>query len=197
MRCRCGAKWCWYCFRTIEQCEAEQCVVAVEGPDLHDESYSDYDDDDDDDDDDDNDGDGGLEDMIVLRPEHHVPSPVLEERIAASSTPYPVTASEADRRTEEEYRVIPFNCLHHWYPVEGFESDASLVYNCERCWGFVYARMNLNANSPPLPSPLSREREYVVDGEEKLEYDTLQDNTMLRCWVCSQVVCNRCRRRGF
>ena len=202
MRCRCGAKWCWYCFRTIEECEDEQCVVAVEGPDLHDEIYTS--DDDSDDGDRRGEGDGGLEDLIVFRPEY-VSSVTLQDSAATNDASSAITPSESDRRTEEEYRVIPFNCLHHWYPIEDFESDATLAYNCERCWSPVYARLNNTTNSSaqqqqqaqPQSGPLTRERQLVIDGEEKSAYDVMQDHIMLRCWVCSQTICNKCRKHGF
>lgn len=206
MRCRCGAKWCWYCFRSVEECDDEPCVVSVEGPDLHDELYSSDESNDnirdggaegdnndiDIYDDRKEEGDGGLEDMIAFRASY-IPEVYQQQDLSAHDLP-PVT-SNVDRRTEEECRVVPFNCLHRWYPVEEFESEASLTYDCERCWGQVYARLtDMPTAEVPSVGLVPVHRELVVDGETNPDYDIMQGHIMFRCWICSQTICNECRK---
>lgn len=209
MRCRCGAKWCWYCFRPVEECEDEPCVIAVEGADLHGEMYSsdesndeNYDDDghhtmeqDYDTDDDNGAGDGGLEDMIAYRASY---IPVMHRQDSSAhgiQNDLHLVTSDADRRTEEECRVVPFNCLHKWYPVEDFEAEASLTYDCERCWEQVYARLtDIPTSELPAVGLVPVQRELVDDGDSKSDYDIMQDHIMFRCWICNQTICNKCRK---
>ena len=215
MRCRCGAKWCWYCFRSVDECEDEPCVVVVEGADFHGEMYSSDESDNDhhhghghghgDDgssmtleyntDDEKEVGDGDMEDVITSRIRY---PPDVYQRVwqaAVSQNNFSLMTSDADRRTEQECRVVPFNCLHKWYPVEDFESEASLTYDCERCWGQVYARLtDIPVSELPDAGLLPVQRELVADGEASLDYDIMQDHIMFRCWFCNQTICNKCRK---
>lgn len=45
MRCRCGAKWCWHCLRTVDSCDLWPCEIVQRQLDyLKDEAYSSWDD---------------------------------------------------------------------------------------------------------------------------------------------------------
>ena len=81
-----------------------------------------------------------------------------------------------------EKLVVPFSCHHNWTPLQWFEAQLGLIYECEWCWGRVYPCAK---GTKHLLTVSSDERDAFVNG--------LGEDVMVRCSVCYLLVCNKCR----
>lgn len=170
MRCRCGANWCWYCFRDVEACEGWPCNT-VQGQ------------------------------LGCLEHEGEVCS-TSDEDENGLGTPH-TTDSEDEAANCIDYndrieayiikdtkRIVPFNCLHGWRPVEHWEFDIELQFECECCWGLMLLCMK----PPGVSLACVQTGRFATRPRDKMIADGLNDSTMFTCAVCSSFVCNKCRK---
>ena len=168
MCCRCGAKWCWHCLRDVETCEGWPCEAVQEQLDcLEDEAYSTSDED-----------DSGPE----------TPQTTDNEDEAVNRMDYD-DETEA-HVTQDTKRTVPFNCLHGWRPVEHWEFDVGLQFECECCWG----QMLPCVKPPGVSLACVQTGRFATRPRDKIIADGLGDGTMFTCAVCSSFVCNKCRK---
>lgn len=170
MRCRCGANWCWHCSQDVETCEGWPCDTVQEQLgclEEENEAYSTSDE-----------NDSGLE----------TPQTMDSENETVNCMDY--ASGIKAHIIQDTKRTVPFNCLHGWRPVEHWEFDIGLQFECECCWG-----LTLPCVKPPgISLACVQTGRFATRPSDKMIADGLGDDTLFTCAVCSSFVCNKCRK---
>lgn len=212
MQCRCGASWCWCCARLSEECEQDPCngdteeVGEIEGPEYNEDgnfsdeeevpgddglegiidgdseylgrAMSDYDDD-------------SATSSVKMQDKRIREVSAYAANWESDEEGYPIDPiPDPEHQPEdnsapnevEEKLVVPFGCHHNWTPLQWFEAQQGLIYECEWCWGQVYpcAKGTKHLLTVPLD-------------ERDAFFDSLGEDVMVRCSDCYLMVCNKCR----